>query len=398
MAQKFFKPQKKYISRTLIKEELKLSDKEFDELVTLIGLFPYVPNEKQKMDRIQDFFYRMSDYEKIKQSEVFKIFKINKIKSNKKKKYTDQGLILRAEKIREEEYNYIDLIQNRFKSFGKAVDELSSSLSGLSLSLKLNLDKEIGIVLNEFMNFVVSNNILKYGFMSSKGIYYEVNIKNIRIIWLNPYNGINLEELIEIKKEELVPFKWSELNFLHYASEEEETDDSEEEYIKSDKLDVSLLTYSIPLQKYHIRLVLHNLKNKYKSLADNSKRIFENIKFYIDCENLKQDLIFIIECCGGSIIEDQSFDICLGELFDNIIDGKLYCHPQYVFDSLNSSKKLDINGYLAGKKLPKHESPFKINNFIDPDLLTSLSKNKKNKLQDIIDGFEDVHYKGKINQ
>ncbi|KAK6090838.1 hypothetical protein P3W45_000083 [Vairimorpha bombi] len=396
MAQKYLKPQKKFVSRTLIKKELNLSDKEFDELVTLIGLFPYVPKEKQKMDKIQDFFYRMTDYEKIKQSEVFKTFKINKKKLNKKKKYTEQGLLLRAEKIREEEYNYIDLIQNRYASFGKAVDELSSSLSGLSLSFKLNLDKEIEGVLNEFKNFVITNNLLKYGFMSSKGIYYEVNIKNIRIVWLNPYNGVNLEELIETKKDEPVPFKWSELNFLHYASEEEETDDSEEEYIKSDKLDVSLLTYAIPLQKYHIRLVLHNLKSKYKSLTDNLSRLFEDTKFFIDCDNLKQDLVFIVECCGGSIVEDQSFDICLGELFDNVIDGKLYCHPQYIFDSLNANKKLNINDYLAGKKLPEHTSPFKINNFIDPDLLTSLSKNKRNKLQNIIDGFDDVHYKGRI--
>lgn len=390
MAQKFLQPHKKFISRTLIKKELSLGDKEFDELVTLIGIFPYVPKDKQKVDRIQDFFYRMTDYEKIKKSEILKTFKLNK-----KIKYIEQGLLLRAEKIREVEYNYINLIQNRFKTFGKSVDELSSSLSELCLSNKLNLDKEINEVLNDFKKFVITNDLLRYGFMSSKGIYYEMDIKNIRVIWLNPYNGVNLEEIIEIKKDEPVPFKWSELNFLHYASDNEDFDVSEEEFVKSDKLDISLLTYSIPLQKYHIKLVLHNLKNKYKFESSENNRIFKDTKFFIDCVNLKEDLEFVIKFCGGLVIEDNSFDICLGELFNNVMSDKLYCHPQYIFDCLNSNKKLDINKYVPGKKLPKHISPFKINNFIDPDLLTSLSKNKRNKLQDIIDGFDDVHYREK---
>lgn len=392
MVQKYLKPHKKFISRTLIKNILNLQNKEFDELVTLLGVVPYVPKEKQKVDRIQDYFYRMTDFEKIKNSEILKIFKSNKRKLAKKEKYEKRGLLIRANKIHEEEYNYIDLIKDRYSSFGKAVDELSSSLSGLCLSTKLSMDSEINNILNDFKEFVVCNRLLTKSFMSSKGIYYEITIQNLKVVWLNPYNGLNLEEIIEIKKDEPVPFKWSEPNFLDFASEEEEESEGEEEFVKSDKLDVSFLSYAIPLQKYHLKLVLHKLKNMDIKRNNN---IFEGLKFSIFCSNLEEDLSFVIRSCSGLVVNDSSYDICLGENFEDILENKIYCHPQFIFDSLNEDTKLDINLYLVGKRIPSHVSPFKVNNYINPDLLLSLSKNKRNKLQDIIDGFEDVHYKEK---
>ena len=182
MVQKYLKPHKKFISRILIKNILNLQNKEFDELVTLLGVVPYVPKEKQKVDRIQDYFYRMTDFEKIKNSEILKIFKSNKRKLAKKEKYEKRGLLIRANKIHEEEYNYIDLIKDRYSSFGKAVDELSSSLSGLCLSTKLSMDSEINNILNDFKEFVVCNRLLTKSFMSSKGIYYEITIQNLKVV------------------------------------------------------------------------------------------------------------------------------------------------------------------------------------------------------------------------
>ncbi|WUR02303.1 pescadillo-like protein [Vairimorpha necatrix] len=393
MVQKYLKPHKKFISRSKIKDLLFLEDKEFDELVTLLGIFPYVAKKSQKLDITSDFYYKISDYEKIKSSEIFKTFKSNKSKLRKKEKYEKQGLFTKASKFQEEEYNFINLLKDRFNSFGKAVDEMSSSLSSLCLANKLELDDEIPKVLEDFKNFVIENKLLTKGFMSKKGVYYQVNIQNIKVIWLNPYNGDNLKEIIEIKKDEPVKFKWSELNFLDFASEEED-ESSEIEYVKSDKLDVSLLSYAIPFQKYHLKLVLHKL-NLMSLKQENN--IFEGLKFSIFCDNLVDDLIFVIKSCSG-LIDDVNFDICLGENFDEILEDKFYCHPQYVFDCLNSGCKLDIKKYLVGKSLPKHKSPFELGNFVDPDALISLSKNKRNKLQDIIDGFEDVHYKNKKQQ
>lgn len=418
MSQKFLKPHIKFISKTLIKQELNLSDREFDKLVSLIGLFPYIPKEKQKVDRIKDFFYRISDYEKLKTSEIYKKFKINKIKNDKKLKYTNQGLEFRAAKIKEEQYSYVDLVKSRFLSFGHAVDELGNSLTNLILSQKLRLDEEISDILCDFKNFVIEYGLLKYAFLSTNGIYYEINIKKMRVIFCSAYNGKNLEHCVEIKNDKKKKIEIEENIF----SDESSSDFSEEE---NDILDVSLLSYNIPFQKYHLKLVLHKLKNIYensnsnqifednkndmslkihnsntiinenKKEISNKNNLFVNKKFYIDCKNLQEELKFIIEACSGQIVYDDSFDFCLGDIFETVIQNKIYLHPQYVFDCLNKNLLLNYEMYKIGKKIPKHESPFQINNFIDKNILISLSKRKRNYIQDIIDGFEDVHYKKK---
>lgn len=388
MSQKFLKPQIKFISRTLIKHELNLSDKEFDNLVTIIGLYPYVPKEKQKSDRIRDYFYRITDYEKLKKSEIFKTFKINKIKNDKILKYSNQGLEFRAAKIKKEEYNYVNLVKSRYTSFGKAVDELGNSLANLFLSQKLKLDQDIDNILYEFKNFVIQYGLLKYAFLSNHGIYYEINFKNMRVIYLSVFSGKNIEDTFEIKTDKIKKLRIQEDYFSDESSEFSKE--------QNDKLDVSLLSYNTTFQKYHLKLVLYKLKNMYKNF-DNKNQLFKNKKFYIECKNLEDELKFIIESCSGQIVVDNSFDFCLGDIFETVDQNKIYLHPQYILDCLNKNSLLDIELYRIGTKLPKHESPFQINNFIDKNILISLSKRKRNYIQDIIDGFEDVHYKRKEN-
>ncbi|EOB14614.1 Pescadillo like protein [Nosema bombycis CQ1] len=392
MVQKYLKPVKKFASKKLIMEKLDLKPKDFDLLVSLTGIHPYVPKRKEKYDLTDDFYFKISDYEKIKHSHVIKTIKYNNKRLKKKQDLIDNRLYDKAEDIKPREFKYVDLVKDRYSSLPKALDDLGDSLTSLCLSKRLNLDEEVDQIINDFYSFCINHGLLVHGFMSTKGIYYEINIENIRIIWLNPYPNTTLQEIIKIKIDEPKPFKWSKLNFLHFASDDEDLGEEEFEPVNDpNKLDVSLLSYSLPFQKFHLKLILFKLK---KLLVEHEKQRqdFLGMKFRIENENIREDLILVIKSLSGEIVEDDSFDFCIGERIENYTEGKVYLHPQYVFDTLNSQGNISFEDYKIGKKIPKHISPFALTNFVNPDVLSTLSKTKRNRLQDIVDGYKDVHY------
>ncbi|EOB11613.1 Pescadillo [Nosema bombycis CQ1] len=157
------------------------------------------------------------------------------------------------------------------------------------------------------------------------------------------------------------------------------------------KLDMSLLSYSLPFQKFHLKLILFKLK-KLLVEHERQRKDFLGMKFRIENKNIREDLILVIKSLSGEIVENDSFDFCIGERIENYTEGKVYLHPQYVFDTLNSQGKISFEDYKIGKKIPKHISPFALTNFVNPDVLSTLSKTKRNRLQDIVDGYKDVHY------
>ncbi|KAF9761832.1 Pescadillo like protein [Nosema granulosis] len=394
MVQKYLKPVKKFASKKLIMEKLSLTPKEFDLLAALTGITPFVPKRKEKYDQTDDFFYKITDYERIKHSHVLKTLKYNKKRLKKKEDFIENRLYDKASQIREREFKYVDLVKDRYKSLPKAVDDLGNSLTALCLGKRLEMDDLK--ILEEFKKFCVEKGLLRYGFMSTKGIYYEINVEKMRVIWLHPYPNVSLQEIIEIKKDEPKPFKWSKLNFLHFASDSEDLEEDVFEPVNDPtKLDVSLLSYSLPFQKYHLELVLYKLRLLYTDKESNKRKDFEGLKFYIENENLYEDLSFVIKSLSGEITKENDFDFCVGEKIDNYLEEKIYLHPQYIFDVLNSlAVDLSYENYRVGKNIPKHKSPFVLKNFVNPDILSTLSKTKRNRLQDIVDGFEDVHYSG----
>ncbi|AFM99306.1 60S ribosomal subunit biogenesis protein [Encephalitozoon hellem ATCC 50504] len=397
MGSSYIKPPKKYISKDLVMKNLDLQEKEFDKLVTLCGVHPYIPKNNRKVDQGDGFYYRISDANKLIHSDAYRTLIKNRNLENKKKRYTGTGIEYKIKNIHYREYGYVDLIKSRCKGFGEAVDELNHTLSNLYLGRMLGLDDGIPEVIEMFEEFVARKSLLECSYMSKSGVYNQITLGKIRVVWLVPYPGAELKDIIEEKKDMPKKFEWSEPNFLDFlsSSEEESSESGEAKGICNDpaKIDISLLSYSIPLLMTHCKLVLHKLEKVYESHKE-QRKIFEGVKFYIESKAVEGALRFIALSCGGSIVESPcNADIHISEKIDEMVENVTYVQPQYLFDCLNQGKRLYAEAYSIGRSLPKHASPFaSIDSVISKESLMTMSKTKRHKIEDLVNRFEDVEY------
>jgi pescadillo len=101
--------------------------------------------------------------------------------------------------------------------------------------------------------------------------------------------------------------------------------------------------------------------------------LFQNHFIYISREVPLYLTKFIIDACGGKCGWDSSINI--GSPFDeldtritiqisdrpsiqNVINGREYLQPQWLYDCVNANKLVKTVGYHLGEKLPAHLSPF----------------------------------------
>ncbi|CAD25956.1 hypothetical protein [Encephalitozoon cuniculi GB-M1] len=398
MGSNYIKPQKKYISKGLVMKNLGLREKEFDKLVALCGVYPYIPKDNRKVDQGDGFYYRISDANRLAHSDVYRTLVKNKRLEEKKKRYSGTGFEYKIRNICDEEYGYVDLIKSRFKGLGEAVDELNYTLSSLYLGRMLELDDRIAEVVEMFEDFVRRRSLLEYSYMSKAGVYNQITLGRIKVVWFVPYPGVSLKEIVEEKKDMPQKFEWSEPNFLDFVSSSEEessSESSEMEAVCNDpgKIDVSLLSHSIPLLMVHCRLVLYKMEMVYKPCSS-LKGIFSGVKFYIESDVVGDSLRLIALSCGGSVVGSPcEADIHVSEKVDEMVENVTYVQPQYLFDSLNQGKRACVENYCVGKRLPRHASPFaSVDSIIPRESLMTMSKTQRHRIEDLVNRFEDVRY------
>ncbi|TBU14034.1 ribosomal biogenesis protein [Ordospora colligata] len=407
MSMAYIKAPKKFISKSLVMKNLKLQDREFDRLVTLCGVHPYIPKNRQKVDEENGFYYKVYDANKLIHSHVYKTMMKNKSIESIKKRYEGTGFEYKIANLRYKEYNYVDLIKDKYKTFAESVDGLNVTMSNLYLARMLGLYKDSDNVIKNFEDFVIAKRLLECSFMSKSGIYNQISIGKIRVTWFVPYPGASLQEIIEEKKDIPRGFRWKELTFLDFVSssdDESSSSESEMEEIVNDdsKIDISLLSYSLPLLDMHFKLVLYKLGKLHepcsvdhsKIVATDKAGIFSGILFWIDIVAVGECLRLIVPCLGGKVVgRDEKADVCVCESADEVNEGVIYVQPQYVFDCLNRKEKLDHIEYCVGKVLPKHVSPFRsIEDIVSKEVMMTMSKKQRYNMEDVLNRFEDVEY------
>lgn len=108
--------------------------------------------------------------------------------------------------------------------------------------------------------------------------------------------------------------------------------------------------------------------------ADVMKTLFSECFFFLSRETPKSSLDFVIKSCGGHCGWDQyghgKSHLCeknskiTHQIVDKpiqytkITEGRIYVQPQWIYDSINRGKLLNIEDYSPGKQLPPHLSPF----------------------------------------
>lgn len=114
------------------------------------------------------------------------------------------------------------------------------------------------------------------------------------------------------------------------------------------------------------------------------EHLFSGMTFFVGRE-VPLDLVeFVVLSQGGSVISESALDelidnedenvsnhakvevdlskvthqICDRPALRNAVVGRIYVQPQWLFDSVNSSKVLDHSAYAPGESLPPHLSPW----------------------------------------
>lgn len=386
MSYRYFKPTIKYVSRNAAVEKLKLTNKQFDRIVVIMGIYPFIAENRNCYDKTEGWYYRIDDIKRIFYSEAYEVLQRNKIKENKRNNLIKIKQLERAARIVDEEFNLVDLVKQKYESLGSSIDDLGNTVKNLYLIDMLKIDdskKE----LNEFEEFVTERSLLNKAFLSKKGIYFGINIEKIIVFWMVPYPSQNLSDIVEEKKDVPVPTKEFDFDFLDFGSFEEE---KELEEIKDpnnpDKFDISLLKYAFPLLKIHLKLMLHKFRIMYPADQAKKSELFQNKKFCININSIPDQISFVIRNGGGIVVGADDAEIVITESVDVIEKDKIYVQPQYVFDCINQSKLLPTEEYTVGKELPPHNSPFpNIIDTIDERALRVLSNKKKYSILDRVE-------------
>jgi len=445
----FFKPIKKFIPRSTAIKKLRVTNKQFDELVMLCAIYPILPTQRNSIKIEDGWYYQINDIRKIYFSEAYDVLYYNRGNRERKEKYLRFNRTDKLQCFQDEELGLVSLVKNKYQSFGEALSALGESVTNLYLLRMFSNsgsdrriddaksdrriddtksdkritddakndkridDKNSGSdnnvagnditdnkvtgdqILQKFENFVTRRGMLNFGFLSLKGVYFSCECERINLVWLYPYPGTNLEDFVEEKKEIEKKLKSDVLVFLEDFGDSEETiecDESEGDDNKGDKADsssrkedISLLKYAEPLLIKHIELALY----KYEKLYGEDRRregLFKGKKVSVSVGSVYNQVELVLRNEEAEIVEESRAEIVYTALADRIHPGVVYCHPQHVFDSLNQKVFLSPEKYQLGRELPAHNSPFSDPyELLNGKMVGGLSNKKRNQILDRIE-------------
>ncbi|OAF72180.1 hypothetical protein A3Q56_00060 [Intoshia linei] len=303
-------------------------------------------------------------------------------------------------------YSIDHTIKERYPSFDLALRDMDDCLSTIFLFATFAKSKYVGNDLIsickklsiEFMHYVIQEKCLEKIFISSKGIYFEIEIQNQKIRWVQPHNltyqkdfdvdfkvmSIFCEFYVTLLK--FVNFQlYHSINLIYppmlinYRPSKSDSngcdswvDEVLSSLVCSLKLvqDPSLLDCieDIPIESEGVSNVHNQIQEKIKF-----QNLFKDKKFFICRECPIDVLTFIIRCFGGSVACEslnsikQEYSVNDPTIHYEIVDrpnilikyqNRSYLQPQWIFDSVNAKKLLNVKNYLVGVEMPPHLSPF----------------------------------------
>lgn len=389
---KFWFSKIKYISKKRAAKELDLTINEFNIMCIYSSIYPViVQNKKQQLDRADDFYYTIDDIKEVAVSACYKTFKASKKREIKRETFIKEGMVERAKKLKGIQMKLIPIIQRKYNSFGESMCDLGNTLTFLNVAKTHKIQGDYS-VLDEFKKFVDENFLLKYAFLSRRGIFSQIDIEDKIVVWKEPYK-ITDDVDLDLSKKKIEKTEDTQLMY-DYANgfvdfEKDATDLGQGNFLENDEKEVVedkgyyYLFHAIPVLCMHVKLLLHKMKTM--DLKSKRKKYFDKMVFEIRNNTVEDKMEQIIMKLGGTV-QTEAFEnieklVVICEDVEIVEEGKVYVQPQYVFDCLNSDKKLDVENYLVGKKLPPHASPFKnVFDEVKPEVLDTLSNTKKNRL------------------
>lgn len=427
----------KFISRAKTIKKLDIALKDFRKLCILKGVHPREPSKRPANNT--KTYYHAKDIKYLAEDRLLNHFR--RLKIYRRKLFTavvrkDKERVRRI-KANKPLLDITHVVKERYPTFEDTLKDLDDPLSTLALVanfpghrlFKVNPEqvRACRLLLDMFKLFVVKTQKLDKVFLSSKGVYFQAEIKGNKITWVEPYpfsqklpydvdykvimtfiefysvlskfvifklyneNGITYPpQLIDNSETETVMIS-DNSGYLNFKAETVQKDtDEETDLLDSDEL--------------------KKIQNKSKVKRD----LFKNLVFFLSREVNKELFEFCIKSFGGKVLydidnfesenyNDNSITHVITDRNANQIPKLLnreYVQPQWICDSINNSILLPISDYLPGNSLPPHLSPF-VNDVKEgyiPDRMKDIMKMKGEYEEVGEDEFEDSEEEHQENE
>jgi pescadillo len=208
---------------------------------------------------------------------------------------------------------------------------------------------------------VIRTHALRKVFVSIKGIYYQCELMGQTVTYIVPFKypaSLPLDVDYRVMAT-FLDFYLVLLKFVNYKL-------YSEAHLEYPPLEQDATSY----QGYQLRPIVNNdnederyqIDEEFQGKqTDDKNLLFANLKFYLSTEVPRYSLEYVILAFGGAVTLDSNDSSVTHVITDR--DGvsrektKEYVQPQWVYDSLNFSKLLNVKEYQVGKVTPSLCSP-----------------------------------------
>jgi len=418
-------------------KKLQLTLKDFRRLCILKGVFPREPRNRKRaqkgnVSKVQTLYYekdiRFLLHEPIVwKFREFKVF-LRKLKKASEKKNWDTVERLHQNKPK---YSLDNIVKERYPTFIDAIRDLEDCLCLSFLYATFPKTHKTPVEMTslcrrlttEFMHYVIEARALRKVFCSIKGYYFQAEIKGQTVTWIIPHNfGFAQPAQVDMRLMSIfVEFYTTVLGFVNFrlynainlsyppklATVTEGGEEDMEDRVAA--LNQSLFKTVVEEEDQELESIAVGDEEKQKEAEkerearERQANLFQGLRFFLNREIPREPLVFMIRAVGGEVSWDSS--VAGGSTYPStdpkithqlvdretgtmgeLVMGRFYVQPQWVFDSINRREKCPEKNYALGETLPPHLSPFtqefRIGDYVPPEEKNLEQENKEENAND----------------
>lgn len=342
----------------------------------------------------------------------FKVF-LRKLKKASEKKNWDTVERLHQNKPK---YSLDTIVKERYPTFIDAIRDLEDCLCLSFLystfpkthKTPVEMTSLCRRLTTEFMHYVIEAKALRKVFCSIKGYYFQAEVKGQTVTWIIPHNfGFAQPASVDMRLMSIfVEFYTTVLGFVNFrlynslnltyppklATLTEGGEGDMEDRVAA--LNQSLFKTVVEDEEELLESIAVGDEEKQleaekeREAKNRQANLFQGLRFFLGREIPREPLVFMIRAVGGEVSWDSS--VAVGATYPStdtkithhlvdreagtvgeLVLGRFYVQPQWVFDSINRREKCPEKDYALGETLPPHLSPFtqeyRIGDYVPPE-------------------------------
>ena len=383
----------KFISRAKAIKKLDIPLKDFRKLCILKGVHPREPPKRPANNN--KTYYHLKDVRYLSEDKLLQYFRALKIYRKKLHAAVVKRDLTKVKSIksRKPQLDISHVVKERYPRFDDALKDLDDPLTSLALLthfpshrlFKINPERiELArLLLGMFKALVVRSKKLTKVFLSTRGIYYQVEFKGNKINWVEPYPfsqklpfDVDYKVILSFTEfysvlMKFVLFRLYKENGLIFPAEVKDQSEADTVSTTSQAGFLNFITEVDDQAEEQANDLIESEELRRIQYKDGqNKRLFENLVFFLSREINKEIFEFCIKSFGGKVlyhVDNFDSDLYNSEDITHVVTdrpsvtvtrNREYVQPQWICDSINNNVLLPVFEYAPGKSLPPHLSPF----------------------------------------